>query len=238
MAMLQSDFDPTNASGRDGDNSSSELHHETATDAEIIAYCSNPPAAILDAIPLGGYSNKVIPIPCQAVVKYGGGVKAEEFTNLQRAYLLLDPSVVRVPRPYRFFQDGDIGYLVMEYMEGTIIEELTDPFHINQIGRALEHFSSFQSLQPGPLCGGISRGILWSEGTTTEYPLCGSVENLEHWFNRRLEHDGLCLSFKECDFVLCHLDIAPRNMLWLPGDGTSLGIVDWASAGYYPRIFE
>ncbi|KAF1955281.1 hypothetical protein CC80DRAFT_356205, partial [Byssothecium circinans] len=184
------------------------------------------------------YGNKVIPISDKAVVKYGRGVKIEEFNNLEQAYHLLDPSIVRVPQPYRFFEDDDIGYLVMIYMKGNIIEEITDPFHISQIGRALRHFSSFQSTRPGPLGGGISRGLLWGEGTTPEYSLHGSVENLEHWFNRRLKHNGLCLSFKECDFVLCHLDIAPRNMLWLPGESTSLAIVDWASAGYYPRMFE
>ena len=36
--------------------------------------------------------------------------------------------------------------------------------------------------------------------------------------------------------MLCHLDIAPRNILWLE-DG-SLCLIDWASAGYYPRLFE
>jgi thiamine kinase-like enzyme len=36
--------------------------------------------------------------------------------------------------------------------------------------------------------------------------------------------------------VFCHLDIAPRNILWQE-DGT-LCIVDWASAGFYPRLFE
>jgi len=59
-------------------------------------------------------------------------------------------------------------------------------------------------------------------------------------FHRRLKHDGLSLSFQECDLklVLCHLDIAPRNILWLDEDDGALCIVDWASAGYYPRIFE
>jgi Ser/Thr protein kinase RdoA (MazF antagonist) len=35
---------------------------------------------------------------------------------------------------------------------------------------------------------------------------------------------------------LCHLDIAPRNFLWLE-DG-SICFIDWASAGFYPRFFE
>lgn len=123
----------------------------------------------------------------------------------------------------------------MEYIHGTVTEEIIDPVQITKIGQALSHFHSFQSHHPGPVGDGISRGLLWSEGTTTEYALCGSVERLEHWFNRRIKHEGLSLLFKECSFVLCHLDIAPRNILW---SEDSLCIVDWASAGYYPRILE
>ena len=39
-----------------------------------------------------------------------------------------------------------------------------------------------------------------------------------------------------CELVFCHLDIAPRNLL-RQEDG-SLCLIDWASAGYYPRLFE
>jgi hypothetical protein len=49
----------------------------------------------------------------------------------------------------------------MQYIEGTVKEELTDPSHIAAMGRALSHFTSFQSSQPGPLRGGVSRGLLW-----------------------------------------------------------------------------
>ncbi|CAI6341875.1 unnamed protein product [Periconia digitata] len=215
----------------------SSLHCSTLTDTDIITYCSNPPSAALDAIPLGSYSNSVIPLSDLEVVKFGPGVYIEEYMNLQRAYKLLDPSIVRVPQPYRFIRNGEVGYIVMEYMRGTVLGNLTDPCRIEKVGKALEHFSSFQSPDPGPLGGGISRDLLWSEGTTTEYSLCASTKRLEHWFNRRIKHENLTISFQECEFVLCHLDIAPRNIVWLHNDD-SLCIVDWASAGYYPRIFE
>ncbi|KAF2787666.1 hypothetical protein K505DRAFT_411311 [Melanomma pulvis-pyrius CBS 109.77] len=223
--------------GTDTDAHASNLRHETMTDVEIIDYCANPPSKAQAAIPLGGFCNKVIPISRQAVVKYGPGVRIEEFTNLQWAYQHLDPSIVRVPRPYRFFQRDRYGYLLMEYLKGTVKRSITDISQTGKVGRAISHFSSFRSHQPGPLGGGgVSRGLLWSEGTTTEYSLCGSIERLEHWFNRRIKHESLSLSFKRCTFVLCHLDIAPRNILWSEED--SLCIVDWASAGFYPRIFE
>jgi hypothetical protein len=96
------------------------------------------------------------------VIKFGLGVTEKEAENQKRAYLLVDHNIVRVPCVYRFFNDNSgLGYIIMEYMPGKVIEPLEDSTRI---------------------------------------------------------------------------DIAPRNILWQE-DG-SLCLVDWASAGYYPRIFE
>lgn len=38
------------------------------------------------------------------------------------------------------------------------------------------------------------------------------------------------------DLVLCHMDLAPRNILILE-DG-DIGIVDWSTLSYYPSVFE
>ena len=46
------------------------------------------------------------------------GVTESEANNQKEAYLLLNPSIVRVPRVYRFFSKGQHGYIVMEYIEG------------------------------------------------------------------------------------------------------------------------
>ena len=36
--------------------------------------------------------------------------------------------------------------------------------------------------------------------------------------------------------TLCHLDIAPRDIIWLDDD--SMCLLDWECAGFYPRLFE
>lgn len=36
--------------------------------------------------------------------------------------------------------------------------------------------------------------------------------------------------------VLCHLDVASRNILWK--DSKVPCLIDWAFADYYPRVFE
>ncbi|RDL33130.1 uncharacterized protein BP5553_08569 [Venustampulla echinocandica] len=100
------------------------LHHETATNDEIAAYCSNP-----HHVPLGGapYGNNVIKLSDKAVVKFGIGVTEEEAKSQRRAYELIDHSVVRVPSVYRFFTKEELGYIVMEYMEGRVLEPVEDP---------------------------------------------------------------------------------------------------------------
>jgi len=59
---------------------------------------------------------------------------------------------------------------------------------------------------------------------------------MESWFNRRLRKQDPKLRFSESVLVLCHLDIAPRNFLLL--EDSSVCLLDWASAGFYPRVFE
>ncbi|KAF2015114.1 hypothetical protein BU24DRAFT_228411 [Aaosphaeria arxii CBS 175.79] len=63
-----------------------------------------------------------------------------------------------------------------------------------------------------------------------------SPRRLEHWFCRRLPAGSDPISFSHCDFVMCHLDVAPRNIVWMDDDIPCF--VDWASGGYYPRVFE
>ena len=36
--------------------------------------------------------------------------------------------------------------------------------------------------------------------------------------------------------MLCYLDIFPHNLIWKEGEAP--GILDWSSAGFYPRLFE
>jgi thiamine kinase-like enzyme len=59
---------------------------------------------------------------------------------------------------------------------------------------------------------------------------------MEDFFNERIfPHQSSKIKLRS-ELVLCHLDIAPRNILWRE-DG-SICFLDWASAGFYPRSFE
>jgi thiamine kinase-like enzyme len=59
---------------------------------------------------------------------------------------------------------------------------------------------------------------------------------MEDWLNHRLPDVEAKLALEKYPLVLCHLDLAPRNMIRLE-DG-SLCLLDWKSAGFYPRFFE
>ncbi|KAK9357782.1 hypothetical protein V1504DRAFT_436424 [Lipomyces starkeyi] len=86
---------------------------------------------------------------------------------------------------------------------------------------------------PGPLHRGISRGLLWEENGK---PTFGTVQQMERWLNVRLPDVESKLALEKYPLVLCHLDLAPRNIIKLE-DG-SVCLLDWASAGFYPRFFE
>lgn len=124
------------------------LHHDTATNEELIALCFSLAREVLGGAP---YGNIVIKISDQAVVKFGVGVKEEEANNQRRAYELLNPSVVRIPRVYRFFVDERFGYLVMEYMKGQVLDPLEDLDCIYKIVYMLAQLAEINSCIPAHL---------------------------------------------------------------------------------------
>lgn len=123
----------------------------------------------------------------------------------------------------------------MEDVKGKVIGPLKDDTAIEKVASVVKYLATFKHNIPGPLGGGISRGLLFSETHDVNF---GSLDGMEKWFNSRLFAHHPKLSFQGCELVLCHLDIATRNIL-LQVDGTSY-LVDssWTFAGYYPRLFE
>ncbi|KAF3391939.1 hypothetical protein DPV78_010612 [Talaromyces pinophilus] len=198
--------------------------------ASIIAYCANPlPHNIVSS-----YGKRVIKISDHEVVKWGPDVTKEEAENQRIAYELLNSRIVRIPRVYAFFTDDQgCGYLVMEFIDGRIIDPLEEPVTFKNVADMLDYFATFRGTVPGSLSRGPCRGLLFPE---TEDLMFDNTDEMEKWFNSRLFEHNPKLTLQGCELVLCHLDIAPRNILWQE-DG-SFCLIDWSSAGYYPRLFE
>ena len=208
--------------------------HEDLSESEIIQRCYDPNRQIVGGVLHG---NLVVKLSEVAVVKFGPGVTREEADNIKMAFELLDSEVVHVPQLYRYFtQPVEVppptGFMVMEYVHGEVLQSL-DSGQISQIARILSYFSSIQGEHPGPLQKGVSRGLLWEESGE---PAFRTIQEMERWLNVRLPDVESKLALGKYPLVLCHLDLAPRNIVWLE-DG-SVCLLDWASAGFYPRFFE
>ena len=201
------------------------------SDSEIIQHCAE--TSICNLIGGHAYGNKVIKIDDELAVKFGVGVTQNESRSQAKAYDLIDRRIVRVPRVHKFFQDSQgRGYLVMEFMKG----EVTDPLTGSQshaLSQILAQLASLKSQKPGSLGSGPSCALIFGE---TDHPLFDTVQDMEAWFSRRLLNTGVEVRLEAFELVLCHLDLFPRNILWLENEPPC--VLDWASAGYYPRIFE
>jgi len=172
------------------------------------------------------------------VVKFGFSVTAEEASNQRRAFELLSPKIIRVPQVYRYFnvsnEQGwpDTGYIVMEYIDGKVLgeDEAPNSEQVRRISQVLDCFSTIEGGCPGPLEKGISRGLLWEENGK---PAFKTVQQMEKWLNYRLPDVESKLNIAQYPLVLCHLDLAPRNFVWL-ADG-SICLLDWPSGGMWKR---
>lgn len=177
-------------------------------------------------------------------VKYGYLVKEQEARTQEFAHKNTDPTIVHVPRVYRFFdrnEPGDRskkGYLFMEYVSGPTLEEIDlDKRNdmIPRVAQIIAHLGQIQGGQvPGPIGGGFAQGYLYSDdGADVTF---ASISGFNAYLNRRLAVYQKSIDLSGCPLVLCHMDLAPRHFI-LQDDGT-ISLVNWNDAGLYPRVFE
>ncbi|KAI9675001.1 MAG: hypothetical protein M1817_001407 [Caeruleum heppii] len=215
------------------------LDHLTATDEVIVDYCRRNRTHMI-----GGHKhgNIVLRISDEAVVKFGFGVTPEEAANQRFAFETFNGAMVRIPRVLRYFRETfgkmrPIGYLIMEFLDGQNLASVSQeelPRAIGSVAEFLSQLSQSSSNRPGPVHGGEPQGHLWTEqGARTRFH---TLEDIEGWLNKRLAMSGESIDLRHCQLSFCHLDLARRNFL-LRQDG-SICVLDWASAGYYPTIFE
>jgi len=205
----------------------------TFSETEIIRRCLG---AAFPEGHLGGdqYGNKVLRLDAEVVVKYGVGVTKDEAVNQEKARELLDPKIVRVPKVYSFFEDDSSrGYLVMEFMEGDLKESISEASEIRKLSAILDHFAGIKSSKPGALGEGPSRALIFGQ---SDPPTFKTIQELEEWFNDRLLEPTSKLTLAGSELILCHLDLFLRNILWAKDQPPCL--LDWASAGFFPRILE
>ena len=71
-----------------------------------------------------------------------------------------------------------------------------------------------------------------------------SVDDLNHWLNKRLKIINKAIDLHPYPFVLCHLDLTRRNIKFMgeynkkANSNYSICLLDWGHAGLFPRCFE
>jgi len=137
----------------------------------------------------------------------------------------------------------------MEYMDGDTLAEKWPDLDIHarqdiysQLDEFLGQLHTIRLSVPGPLGGDLSRGPLFTDYGAGPFR---SKRDLESWFDERL------LVYQEFqrapktqpsfsghfeNLVMCHMDIAARNVIL--DRQRRVWVLDWAHAGGYPVHFE
>lgn len=214
----------------------------TASEELLVDLCQR---AKEDNALLGGpWGDQVVKLSDDVAAKFGYGVFASEAKTQEFAHQHAEPSIVHVPRVYRFFRRTDPswsnpkGFLFMECVPGQKLHTVDLEKHtdiIPRLAKIVAHLGQIQGgLVPGPIGGGQPEGYLWGDdGARTTFT---SVADLEAWLNKRLAVRDKSIDLDSHPLVLCHMDLCRRNMI-LEKDNT-ICLVDWGFSGLYPRFFE
>ena len=190
----------------------SYLDHIKATNDQIISFCSSPNREIIGGLIEGNF---VVKLSENVVVKIGMSVKIEEAINQIMVRDFFDSDTIRVLRVYRYFFRENLGYIVMEFMKGRVIDPLEDPYLVKRIASVSAYLGQTHAQRPGPLGGGVSRGLLWPDN---EEIVFSTIQKIEKFLNSRLSRGESAVSLSNFELILCHFDIAPRNILWLDNE--------------------
>ena len=209
------------------------------SDEELASFCKNNCLA----------GTRLVRFSDTTIIKFGLDITPAEAATQRYVWEHANQDIFHIPEPYRFFQDGPIGYLVMEYLVGTslstYLESASSEEQINLVNSVMEALDHLATLPvplkqgPGPAGGGSPRGYLWSDtGLSTSF---ASIFEMESWLNHILlqyqpGNQTRLFNFTAATLVVCHTDLAPRNLLRL--DSGKIALLDWGSAGFYPPIFE
>ncbi|KAF2448818.1 kinase-like protein [Karstenula rhodostoma CBS 690.94] len=198
------------------------------TDDHIISLCHDPTTIILSSPQC---SNKVARISNDVAVKFGQFVTVQEFKNQQIAQQRLNSDIVTVPRAYRFIQNEDVGYIVMDYAAGKTLDLDSAKEVVKELGKVLNHIHQHVGTKPGSLGGGPVSGELWPEHEEVDF---SEPDDLHLWLNRS-RSPGNQIDLRNHNLCMCHLDFNPRNIIV---DGNRIHLIDWSAAGFFPRFFD
>jgi len=207
----------------------------TMSESELVKVC-------VRSFRLQGADSAVYRVAKTAVVKVDFDISLREASNMIYVAEYTNGQL-RLPKVYRSFACGGKSYTVMQYVEGECLNSAPwvsrDPEQrasiIRQAADAILVLRSLRGKTPGPIESGSPIGGLFSiYGANKMFSDC---REMEKWLDQKLKlRGGGSLKGRFDTLVMCHMDIALRNMK-LDGRG-QLWFLDWAWSGFYPPEFE
>lgn len=212
------------------------LDIDTITDQEIADFCLDPHRVLISNHTLSPFTSTVVKVSETIVVKLGAD--ETEAKNQRISRTLVNPSIVRVPEVFRWFLLNGRNHLVMEFIEGRTFSEMTPSDAVSQLVAVIEHFANIRGTECGTLDrdyeDGFPRGLIWDNNHFNLNP--SNTEEVEEFFNIRLKRSSKKVELTRRELVLCHLDLADRNILFL--DSGIIALLDWCNVGFYPQALE
>jgi thiamine kinase-like enzyme len=181
------------------------------------------------------------------IVKYGPTVTELEAMNME---YVRQHTTILVPRVFLYFTLSDIVYIVMEYIQGVMLEDclrLKSHEEVQRIATTIQtYIQELRSLRQdtiGPLdntskCIGPCFSYYGKEIIQ-----CKQYTQFIDWLNSKIDIYMKLYNTSITDrfttsppIVFTHQDLNLRNMILTPNN--TLYIIDWAYSGFYPTYFE
>lgn len=164
------------------------------------------------------------------VLKYGHGVRLSEAQNMR---FVSEHTTIRLRAVFDAWEQAsddpseerNVGYIMMSYVEGVTLSEIWSVIDsedqtdiLKQVQGYISQLHLISLETPRPIGGDISRCGLFTDHGAGPF---NTVDDLEAWFNERLL---VCQQFGRSQgktpfsgrlrpLVMCHLDIALRNLI-------------------------
>ena len=127
---------------------------------------------------------------------------------------------IPIPKLHCSFEDDGAVYIIMEYVEGVTMDQLT-----NEQRKVVEqeldtHIETLHNLH-SPTIGGPSGLVV--------PPYRVALQSPRDWELKSSSSDR---------FVFCHNDLSQQNVIVDPQSLKVRAIIDWEYAGFYPVFFE
>ncbi|KAJ7434630.1 hypothetical protein B0H11DRAFT_2296098 [Mycena galericulata] len=183
-----------------------------------------------------------------AWIKYGELVTKGEALTQDKVARLLDADSgdstfrvrVRAPRVFRAFRDDGVGYIVMEYISGTLCGENDCELAAAAVQRLVQ-IRDTTMIAPGPVGGGPIKHDFFAEGDSNF--TYNSVQALENHVNGILKAVGFPSSgVRFADeirdgLLLCPCDLHSANFMKVGNGNNEIVALDFGATCFLPPSF-